>query len=84
MAMMTWFVWIKNRDQGAYLTRLGIIPLWPQNKGSGLYGLVAQLGAHLLCKQGVEGSNPFRSTLYMTFLISSCTNLVDGSVSVIL
>ena len=27
-----------------------------------LYGGVAQLGEHLLCKQGVNGSNPFIST----------------------
>ena len=25
-------------------------------------GVVAQLGEHLLCKQGVDGSNPFSST----------------------
>ncbi len=29
---------------------------------SGKYGGVAQLGEHLLCKQGVIGSNPFIST----------------------
>ena len=27
-----------------------------------LYGGIAQLGEHLLCKQGVNGSNPFIST----------------------
>ena len=27
------------------------------------YGAVAQLGEHLVCNQGVEGSNPFSSTL---------------------
>ena len=26
------------------------------------YGGIAQLGEHLLCKQGVNGSNPFIST----------------------
>jgi hypothetical protein len=30
--------------------------------GSGRFGGVAQLGEHLLCKQGVIGSNPFAST----------------------
>ena len=28
------------------------------------YGGIAQLGEHLLCKQGVKGSNPFISTIY--------------------
>ena len=27
-------------------------------------GDVAQLGEHLLCKQGVKGSNPFISTIW--------------------
>jgi hypothetical protein len=27
------------------------------------FGGVAQLGEHLLCKQGVIGSNPFASTI---------------------
>ena len=27
------------------------------------FGAVAQLGEHLLCKQGVIGSNPFSSTI---------------------
>ena|SRR6185503_7939299 len=31
----------------------------PSLKG---FGGVAQLGEHLLCKQGVDGSNPFTST----------------------
>ena len=31
----------------------------PQNRGA-----VAQLVEHLLCKQGVVGSSPIRSTLY--------------------
>ena len=28
------------------------------------YGGIAQLGEHLLCKQGVKGSNPFISTIW--------------------
>ena len=27
-------------------------------------GGIAQLGEHLLCKQGVKGSNPFISTIW--------------------
>ena len=39
-----------------------------QHKGSetrnaGKRGGIAQLGEHLLCKQGVKGSNPFISTI---------------------
>ncbi len=30
--------------------------------GGSVFGGVAQLGEHLLCKQGVIGSNPFTST----------------------
>lgn len=33
-----------------------------------LYGAVVQLGEYLLCKQRVEGSNPFSSTSYPTIL----------------
>jgi hypothetical protein len=32
-----------------------------------LYGRVAQLGEHLLCKQGVRGSNPLTSTNHHHF-----------------
>ena len=32
------------------------------NTPTSKYGGVAQLGEHLLCKQGVIGSNPFIST----------------------
>ena len=28
------------------------------------HGGIAQLGEHLLCKQGVKGSNPFISTIW--------------------
>ncbi len=31
---------------------------------STIVGAVAQLGEHLLCKQGVNGSIPFSSTIY--------------------
>ena len=37
------------------------------------FGLVAQLGEHLLCTQGVVGSNPFRSTKGATF---ECSDLM--------
>ena len=33
------------------------------NTPTSKYGGVAQLGEHLLCKQGVIGSNPFISTM---------------------
>lgn len=32
----------------------------------GAVGAVAQLGEHVVCNHGVEGSNPFRSMLPMT------------------
>ena len=35
------------------------------SKMYGPYGGVAQLGEHLLCKQGVIGSIPFISTTYL-------------------
>ena len=35
--------------------------IWPFYS-SIVSGAVAQLGEHLVCNQGVEGSNPFRST----------------------
>ena len=31
---------------------------------TGIRGAVAQLGEHLLCKQGVNGSIPFSSTIF--------------------
>ena len=34
-------------------------------KGSSRCGRVAQLGEHLLCKQGVRGSNPLTSTNHL-------------------
>ena len=33
-------------------------------------GRVAQLGEHLLCKQGVRGSNPLTSTNFLKFIKS--------------
>ena len=36
------------------------------SKMYGPYGGVAQLGEHLLCKQGVIGSIPFISTTYLS------------------
>ncbi len=36
-----------------------------RNVGSGIGG-IAQLGEHLLCTQGVSGSNPLTSTMYRT------------------
>ena len=35
---------------------------WVQIPHGSLFGELAQLGEHLLCKQGVIGSNPFIST----------------------
>ena len=33
-------------------------------RNAGRHGGIAQLGEHLLCKQGVKGSNPFISTIW--------------------
>ena len=42
-------------------------------------GGVAQLGEHLLCKQGVIGSNPFASTKYEAVCLAPVDDLVfDG------
>ncbi len=34
-------------------------------------GAVAQLGEHLLCKQGVNGSIPFSSTILLKCFVTS-------------
>ena len=39
-------------------------------------GVVAQLVEHLLCKQGVAGSNPAGSTIYDSIVVFS---LISGS-----
>ena len=44
-------------DASAFLSAVGCV-------GVGGYGGVAQLGEHLLCKQGVIGSIPFTSTSF--------------------
>lgn len=36
--------------------------VWRKYPGKSLYGGIAQLGEHLLCKQGVVGSIPSAST----------------------
>ena len=41
----------------SFKTRCLIFRVLPE-----IYGGIAQLGEHLLCKQGVIGSNPFIST----------------------
>ena len=41
--------------------KAGVNPIQPPHR-SNLHGGVAQLGEHLLCKQGVIGSIPFTST----------------------
>ena len=38
-------------------------------------GAVAQLGEHLLCKQGVNGSIPFSSTILSRNVSSLCLRL---------
>src|SRR6516162_10234287 len=38
-------------------------------------GRVAQLGEHLLCKQGVRGSNPLTSTIHLPAIQSLTTGL---------
>ena len=39
------------------------------------YGAVAQLGEHLLCKQGVNGSIPFSSTNSLKGMFETCSNI---------
>ena len=38
-------------------------------------GAVAQLGEHLLCKQGVNGSIPFSSTNSLKVMFETCSNI---------
>ena len=38
-------------------------------------GAVAQLGEHLLCKQGVNGSIPFSSTNSSKVMFETCSNI---------
>jgi hypothetical protein len=40
-----------------------------------MYGAVAQLGEHLLCKQGVNGSIPFSSTNSQEGRFETCSNI---------
>ena len=44
---------------GSRQMRVSCNPLWKNN----LYGAIAQLGERLPCKQEVEGSTPFGSTI---------------------
>ena len=46
---------------GLWLEWLWLSPDWRGLKGL-IYGAIAQLGEHLLCTQGVVGSNPSSST----------------------
>ena len=53
---------------------------------SGRLGGVAQLGEHLLCKQGVIGSNPFASTTAKRFRVlcvaaGACTATAEALAS---
>ena len=43
-----------------------VVGLW------GCVGAVAQLGEHLLCKQGVRGSNPLSSTIFCPKRVIFC------------
>ena len=47
--------------------KAGYTPLLatPESRRDHLRGAVAQLGEHLLCKQGVRGSSPLSSTSYL-------------------
>ncbi len=40
------------------------------------YGLLAQLGEHLFCTQGVSGSIPLRSTIYRSIELSYLTQSI--------
>src|SRR5713101_5515718 len=43
--------------------RLGVLAKGVKFEGRSSFGAVAQLGEHLVCNQGVVGSNPIRSIL---------------------
>ena len=43
------------------------------SRGLNQFGRVAQLGEHLLCKQGVRGSNPLTSTIHLPAIQSLTT-----------
>ena len=44
-----------------YSRRLGVLARAVRFEGRSNFGAVAQLGEHLVCNQGVRGSNPLRS-----------------------
>ena len=50
--------------EGSFLNRCLIFEVRKDQEGSKRYGGIAQLGEHLLCKQGVSGSIPLISTKY--------------------
>ena len=63
------FDWMDRESKFQYCSILRVMRMTPQeHKGSipkcGKHGGIAQLGEHLLCKQGVKGSNPFISTIW--------------------
>ena len=55
-----------------YVTRYGNCP---KIRSSSACGRVAQLGEHLLCKQGVTGSSPVTSTISKAILAGALTSL---------
>ena len=64
------FGWMDRENEFQYCSILRVTAndASKKHKGSipkcGKHGGIAQLGEHLLCKQGVKGSNPFISTIW--------------------
>jgi hypothetical protein len=57
-------------------SQVQVLPDPPRNKK--VRGGIAQLGEHLLCKQGVVGSIPSASTTHPSKAIPSTPSLFDG------
>src|SRR5213082_462393 len=70
----------RNRAQGL-ARRAGEVAVTTRRASRSLFsvtGAVAQLGEHLVCNQGVRGSNPLRSILMHTILAAIILGLVEG------
>ena len=65
------FGWMDRESKFQYCSILRVMQMIPQRsirdsetRNAERRGGIAQLGEHLLCKQGVKGSNPFISTTW--------------------
>ena len=65
------FDWMDRGNRFQYCSILRVMQMTPQRsirdsetRNAERRGGIAQLGEHLLCKQGVKGSNPFISTIW--------------------